>query len=193
VPDRRIDEADPTEPPTPDHTSPARRAARELPILLLIALLAALLIRAFLFQVFSIPSVSMRPTLERGDRVLVCEICGVVDDLDRGDVIVFEGPDGQDYIKRVAGLPGDVVELHEGTLFVNGEAIDEPYLAAIEDATPYGPTRVPDGMLFVLGDNRARSGDSRYDPPAGVGLVPVDRVVGEALVVVWPPGRIGGL
>ncbi|HEX6844680.1 MAG TPA: signal peptidase I [Actinomycetota bacterium] len=192
--DRQPDDAGPSEPPTgPERGLDVRRTSRELPILLLLALVAALLIRAFVFQIFSIPSVSMRPTLERGDRVLVCEICGLVDDVDRGDVIVFEGPDDQDYIKRVAGLPGDRVELHQGTLFVNGVAVDEPYLAPNEDLDPYGPTLVPDGMLFVLGDNRARSGDSRFDPPAGVGLVPVDLVVGEALAIVWPPSRIGGV
>jgi signal peptidase I len=181
--------------PNPDEprSFDVRRAARELPVILLLALVAAFLIRAFLFQIFSIPSVSMRPTLEIGDRVLVCEICGVFDDFDRGDVVVFHGPGDEDYIKRIAGLPGDVVELHSGTLYVNGAAVDEPYLSPVIDTEPYGPTRVPDGMLFVLGDNRTRSGDSRFPPPQGVGLVPIDEVVGEAQAVIWPPARIGGL
>lgn len=193
--DRHRDEAESPE-SLPERDAPAfdlPRAARELPVLLLLALLAAFLIRAFVIQIFTIPSTSMRPTLERGDRVLVCEICGLFDDVDRDDVIVFEDAGGEDFIKRVVGLPGDVVELHEGELFVNGEVIEEPYLSSVIDVSPYGPVRVPDGMLFVLGDNRTRSGDSRFEPPQGVGLVPMDRVVGEAVARVWPPDRIGGL
>jgi signal peptidase I len=94
----------------------------------------------------------------------------------------------------VIGLPGDVVELRDGTLLVNGEAVEEPYLDPDVDTRPYGPVTVPDGMLFVLGDNRLRSGDSRLTPEqGGVGLVPEDRVIGEAFVIVWPPGRWGGL
>lgn len=182
-------------PTTTDDGDPVvgRRFARELPILILVALVAALAIRAFFFQVFSIPSVSMRPTLEPGDRVLVCEVCSLVDDLDHGDVVVFAGPGDRDYIKRIVGLPGDVVELHGGGVFVNGIQLDEPYLSPKLDPSGYGPTRVPDGMLFVLGDNRTRSGDSRFPPPRGVGLVPIDHVQGEALAVIWPPARIGAV
>jgi signal peptidase I len=188
-------------------------------VLLVVALLIAILIKTFVVQAFVIPSVSMEPTLRPGDRVLVCRACRLWDDIQRGDVVVFadpeatdrdrgvaggiihflgEGlgvaqPESGDFIKRVIGLPGDVVELHEGQLFVNGVLVDEPYVSRRIDTSAYGPLRVPDGMLFVLGDNRTRSGDSRYEPPRGVGLVPIDRVIGEAFVRVWPPGRIGGL
>jgi signal peptidase I len=93
----------------------------------------------------------------------------------------------------VIGLPGDVVELHDGKLFVNGEQVTEPYLNAEDDTSPYGPITVPDGMLFVLGDNRAHSGDSRFEPPVGVGLVPQDKVIGKAFVIVFPPSRWGSL
>lgn len=193
---------------------------RELPVLIVAATIVALILKTFLIQAFSIPSVSMEPTLMPGDRVLVCRVCTRISGVRRGDVIVFSDPSGgpgpdrgivggilhfigeglgvahpanPDYIKRVIGLPGDVVELRGGELLVNGRRVDEPYLDRRIDTTPYGPITVPDGMLFVLGDNRTRSGDSRYPPPEGVGLVPEDHVIGRAFVRVWPPARVGGL
>jgi signal peptidase I len=240
VTDPHPDVADPEQPTGPDgsptaepsgETDPGSDAGaddrggssfwRELPVLVLVALVVAIVIKTFLVQAFYIPSVSMVPTLERGDRVLVCRLCYRFGDIERGDVIVFadpspdphadrgvvggflhwlgEGigvarPEDEDFIKRVIGLPGDVVELRDGTLLVNGEAVEEPYLDPDVDTRPYGPVTVPDGMLFVLGDNRLRSGDSRLTPEqGGVGLVPEDRVIGEAFVIVWPPGRWGGL
>lgn len=193
---------------------------RELPVLIVVALAIAIVVKTFLVQAFYIPSESMEPTLRRGDRVLVCRFCYRFGDIERGDVVVFADPDpephdrgpvasalrwlaegigvaqpeDEDFIKRVAGLPGDTLEIRRGQLYVNGEAVDEPYLASDEDTRSYGPVTVPDGMLFVLGDNRLVSGDSRLQPEeGGVGLVPVDRVIGRAFVIVWPPGRWGGL
>ena len=139
--DRPADDADPSlaEHPADEH---APRFWRELPILLILALAIAILLKTFLVQAFYIPSISMSPTLEKGDRILVCRICVRVGGIDRGDVIVFsdphpgpgvdrgpigaalhwlgEGigvaqPENEDFIKRVVGLPGDVVELHDGT------------------------------------------------------------------------------
>ncbi len=217
--DRPGDDADPSlaEHPADEHSP---RFWRELPILLIVALAIAILLKTFLVQAFYIPSISMSPTLEKGDRILVCRICVRVGGIDRGDVIVFsdphpgpavdrgpigaalhwlgEGigvaqPENEDFIKRVIGLPGDVVELHDGQLFVNGEQVQEPYLNPEIDTTPYPPTTVPDGMLFVLGDNRAHSGDSRFEPPVGVGLVPEDAVIGKAFLIVFPPSRWGWL
>ena len=196
------------------------RSWREIPILLVVALAIAIIIKTFLVQAFSIPSISMAPTLERGDRILVCRICTRVSDVQRGDIIVFSNPhpgpgtdrgvvggllhwlgegigvaqpENKDYVKRVIGLPGDVVELNDGQLFVNGEQVDEPYLNSEVDTRPYGPVTVPDGMLFVLGDNRAHSGDSRFPPPTGLGYVPEDTVIGKAFVIVYPPSRWGWL
>jgi signal peptidase I len=194
------------------------RSWRELPLLIVAALAIAILIKTFLVQAFYIPSVSMTPTLERGDRILVCRICLRVDDIDRGDVVVFsdpnpspdedrgmvastlrwlaEGigvaqPEHEDYIKRVIGLPGDVVEIRHGVVYVNEEKLDEPYLDPDTDTRSFPAKKVPDGMLFVLGDNRLESGDSRFPPPSGLGWVPEDRVIGEAFVIVYPPSRWG--
>ena len=203
--------------PSPSHRP---RRWRELPFLVGIAVVVAIAIKLFVVQAFSIPSASMVPTLVEGDRILVCRLCLRVDDVDRGEVIVFEGPDGAepdrgiidgaahwlgetlgvaspphaDFVKRVAGLAGDTIEIdRNGQLYVNGEAVDEPYLRQPVPRQDLPPTTVPDGMLFVLGDNRGNSGDSRCDPPECTGLVPVGRVIGVAFLRVWPPSRIGGL
>jgi signal peptidase I len=195
-------------------------ALRELVPLVLVALALAVLIKSFLVQAFFIPSVSMEPTLAPGDRILVCRICNTFSDVTYGDVIVFsdphpgpetdrglvggflhwlgEGigvarPEHDDFIKRVAALEGDTWEIRRGVLFVNGRRVAEPYVATEPDPRDFGPEVVPDGMLFVLGDNRAHSGDSRFQPPAGLGYVPEDEVIGEAFMIAWPLGRIGGL
>jgi signal peptidase I len=206
--------------PTDRDQDQVARFWRELPILLIAALIIAVLVKTFLIQAFYIPSISMSPTLEKGDRILVCRICVRFGGVDRGDVIVFsdphpgpapdrgaiggalhwlaEGigvaqPQNEDYVKRVIGLPGDVVELNNAQLYVNGVAVKEPYLNPQKDTSHYGPVTVPDGMLFVLGDNRAHSGDSRFQPPTGVGLVPEDVVIGKVFVIIYPPGRWGGV
>ena len=98
----------------------------------------------------------------------------------------IERPEHEDFIKRVIGLPGETVELRDGRLFVEGpdpRALPEGAV----DTRDYGPVRVPEGALFVLGDNRLNSNDSRF----GLGFVPVDKVVGRAFAIVWPPSRVG--
>ena len=186
---------------------------RELPILILIAFGLAIVLKTFFVQAFYIPSGSMEPTLQPGDRVLVRK---VLYEPDRGDIIVFEDPEGrlgpdrglvggflhwlsegigfarpehEDFIKRVIGLPGETVEIRNGRLYVDGLRIEEPYLEGREDTRDYGPVKVPRGELFVLGDNRLNSNDSRF----GLGFVPVDKVIGRAFVIVWPPSRMGWL
>jgi signal peptidase I len=188
----------------------ALRFLSDLPGLILMAFVLALLIKTFLFAAFWIPSPSMQPTLIRGDRVLVNKIPYYFHDPRRGDIIVFENPHGtgdrgliggflhwlgqglgiqgaedEDFIKRVIGEPGDVVEGRSGNVYVNGERLVEPYLH--ERTAPFPKTTVPDGQLFVMGDNRNNSLDSRF----GLGFVPIDKVVGKAFVIIWPPSRMG--
>ncbi|HVD68958.1 MAG TPA: signal peptidase I [Actinomycetota bacterium] len=197
--------------PRPADQEERRSFLRELPILFIVALAVAIVLKTFVVQAFFIPSGSMEPTLEPGDRVLVQK---VVYGPDRGDVIVFSDPQGrpgpdrgivggfvhwlsstlgierpehEDFIKRVIGLPGETVELRDGRLFVDGVRIREPYLKGAVDTRDYGPVMVPEGSLFVLGDNRLNSNDSRF----GLGFVPVDKVVGRAFAIVWPPSRVG--
>jgi signal peptidase I len=197
--------------PRPAELAEGASFLRELPILFIVALTVAIVLKTLVVQAFFIPSSSMEPTLAPGDRVLVQK---VVYGPDRGDVIVFSDPQGrpgpdrgvvggfvhwlsstlgierpehEDFIKRAIGLPGETVELRDGRLFVDGVQISEPYLKGAVDTRDYGPVRVPEGTLFVLGDNRLNSNDSRF----GLGFVPVDKVVGRAFAIVWSPSRVG--
>ena len=149
-------------------------------------------VRPFVVEAFYIPSGSMIPTLEVGDRVLVNKFIYRFEEPERGDVIVFKSvepkPDGSrdDLIKRVVAVAGDEVAVRDGTLFVNGEPQDEPYVnGEFPDASFFGPTVIPDGRVFAMGDNRSNSRDSRFFGP-----VPVENIEGEAFVVFWPPSRI---
>jgi signal peptidase I len=194
------------------------RFVGSLPFLIIVALCAAILIKSFLVQAFFIPSESMEPTLMKGDRVLVNKLAYAGGDVGRQDVVVFVNPNGdappdrglvggflhwlgegigvaqpenEDYIKRVIGLPGETLEIRDEEVLIDGTALDEPYLTA--DAKTcnreFGPVTVPQGSLFVMGDNRCNSADSRY----GLGFVPEDKVVGRAFVIIWPPSNVGGL
>lgn len=200
---------------TPDERPTGGKAVlsflRELPVLIVLAFALAILLKTLVVQAFFIPSGSMEPVLKPGDRVLVNK---VLYEPERGHVIVFSDPqDGrgpdrgviggflhwlsegigiarpehEDFIKRAIGLPGETVELRDGRLFVDGVQISEPYLKGAVDTRDYGPVRVPEGALFVLGDNRLNSNDSRF----GLGFVPVDKVVGRAFAIVWSPSRVG--
>ena len=148
-------------------------------------------VRPFIVEAFWIPSESMVPTLEVGDRVLVNKFIYRFTEPKRGDVIVFKSVDNpnEDLIKRVVGLPGDKIAVRDGTLFVNGEAQKEPYVnKAVPDSSFYAPTKVPKDNLFMMGDNRTNSADSRYFGP-----LPEKNIEGEAFLRFWPLNRIGAL
>ncbi|WNI22185.1 signal peptidase I [Streptomyces sp. ITFR-16] len=196
---------------------------KELPLLIGVALVLALLIKTFLVQAFSIPSDSMQNTLQQGDRVLVDKLTPWFgSEPERGEVVVFHDPAGwldgeptpssnavqkflsfvglmpsaeeKDLIKRTIAVGGDTVECRKGgPVKVNGKALDEPYIypgnSACDDM-PFGPFKVPDGKIWVMGDHRQDSSDSRYHiNDANKGFVPVDKVVGRAVVVAWPLNR----
>jgi len=206
----------------------ARSFWRDLVIIVIAALVLTIVLKAFVVQVFAIPSGSMENTLQPGDRVLVNKLVYRFRDIARGDVVVFSGqgswgPDappppgnplvrlwhevtnlvgvsapGTDYIKRVIGLPGDHVMCCDtrGRVTVNGVPLSEQSYVHPGDAPSQVlfSVTVPVGRLWVLGDNRANSDDSRYrrDDP-GSGTIPESAVVGRAFVIIWPPSRIGDL
>ena len=148
-------------------------------------------VRPFVLEAFYIPSESMVPTLEVGDRVFVNKFVYRFSDPGRGDVVVFEDVEGEteDLIKRVVAVGGDRVTFGRGVLRVNGEPQEEPYVnSRFPDNGSYGPTTVPEGHVFVMGDNRGNSRDSRFFGP-----VPIENIEGEAFVSFWPPSRIGPL
>jgi signal peptidase I len=162
--------------------------------LLLCLVLVFGVVKPFVVEPFYIPSPSMVPTLEIGDRVLVNKFVYRFSDPQRGDIIVFRSvaEGGVDLIKRVVGRPGDKVELRHGQVFLNGQRQNEPYVvnkpcvSGRPKTCSYGPVTVPEGHYFVMGDNRANSEDSRF-----IGPVPKKTIVGEAFLRLWPPGRVG--
>ncbi len=200
---------------------------KELPILIGIALVLALLIKTFLVQAFSIPSDSMQNTLQQGDRVLVDKLTPWFgSEPERGEVVVFHDPDKwllgeptpepnalqtflswiglmpsaeeKDLIKRVIGVGGDTVECNgTGPLKVNGKALNETSYVypgntpcTVDDQGGQFKVKVPEGHIWVMGDHRQNSRDSRYNQAdANKGMVPVDEVVGRAIVVAWPINR----
>ena len=216
-------EPEPTEPDA--GSDDVKGFLRELPALVLLALFLAILIKTFLIQAFYIPSESMVPTLHVGDRVLVNRLAYRFGDIERFDVVVFSDPSPppgldrgvvggflhwlgegtgvakpaeEDFIKRVIALPGETWEIRDGRVYVNGRQIDEPYLVGPADQRNFGPETVPADSLFVLGDNRLHSCDSRFSPDDagvchGLGYVPQDNVIGQAFVILWPPGDMGWL
>ena len=186
--------------PTPDDKSGMSSGTRALVdwiVVVVVALLVAFLVRTFVLAHFVVEGSSMHSTLETGDRVFVNKLSYRLHDPNRGDVVVLHevtGATDRDLIKRVIALPGETWEMRDGATYVNGRKLDEPYVNQADlDTRSFGPQTVPDGMLFVMGDNRNHSGDSRFPPPSGLGYIPIDRVIGQAFVIIWPPSRAGWL
>ena len=181
---------------------------RELPILLGVAILVAVLVRAFVLQTFYIPSPSMEHTLNVLDRVLVNKLVYDFRDPKRGEIIVFKAPDdwqsgaeGEDFIKRIIGTPGDKVECCDAQerLMVNGASLDEPYIYRDADGNqdPAADQKfsivVPKDRLWVMGDHRSASGDSleHYEETKDIqeATITEKSVVGRAFTVFWPLSR----
>jgi len=172
--------------PEPPGKSRARNAF-EWVVIVAGALLVALVVKTFLLQAFYIPSLSMSPTLELQDRVLVNKLSYDLHDINRGDVVVFRSPktndsETKDLIKRVVGLPGETIESQGGQVLIDGIALAEGYLQpGIDPGPPVERQVIPQGHVFVMGDNRSQSKDSRSFGPISESLV-----VGRAFVKVWP-------
>ena len=177
-------------------------------------LCVTVVVKSHVAQAFSIPSASMVPQLEVGDRVLVSRVAYRLHDPNRGDIVVFDAPDaipaddplleaiakdalesvglrepGDDVlIKRVLGLPGETIAAQDGHLVVDGRMVEEPYLPEGVVTADFGPIDIPAGHVFVLGDNRGNSADSRV-----IGPIDEDTIVGRAIARIWPPNRVAFL
>jgi signal peptidase I len=197
-----------------EHVKASRSFWLELPFLIVVALIIAVLIKTFAFQAFYIPSGSMEDTLQINDRVMVSKLSYVIGDVDNGDVIVFDDPRGargpqesivgalfrnlaesiglrtpqSEFIKRVIAVEGQTVHITDNVVFVDGLPIDEPYLAPGTRMPEFEEITVPQGEVFVMGDNRANSTDSR-----AFGTIPAEDIVGRAFVVIWPVSNWSGL
>ena len=173
--------------------APARPGTRlgvssRLPILALQLALVALMGGSFLFNVSEVRGSSMEPGIQDNDRILIDHSSVLLGGIDRGDIVILRYPldPSLDYVKRVIGVSGDQVTLLDGQVYVNGERLEEPYLGS-EAREPWTAmsTRVQEGHVFVLGDNRRRSSDSRE-----FGQVPLSNLRGEVRMCIWPLGRI---
>jgi len=187
--------------PTAVVARPGRNAVRSVAEWILVvvgAVLAALLVKTFLFQAFRIPSESMVPTLLVGDRVLVNKVSYKLHDVHRGDVVVFTRPEKlqdpsgmepEDLIKRVVAVGGDTVVARDGVLYVNNRPMTEPYVQKGAGTFHLDESvTVPKGQVFVMGDNRENSQDSRYFGP-----IPTNTILGRAFVRMFPFNRFGSL
>ena len=160
---------------------------------LLFAIILAIIFKMFVVAPYIVEGASMDPTLHDGDRLLVNKFISYVqEEPARGDIIIIKDVEAdKHYVKRVIGLPGDTIEMKQDKLLVNGEELTEPYLSSNKDdaetmgmhlTEDFGPVEVPKDQLFVMGDNRLRSMDSRN----GLGKIELDEVVGKAEVVWYP-------
>jgi signal peptidase I len=187
-----------------DETSSSRWIV-ELVGVVVVAILVAVLLRTFVVATYSIPSGSMEPTLQIGDRIVVNKLSYDLHGVDRTNIVVFStppnedcaGPPVADLVKRVIGLPGEIISLHDGNVYINGRILPEPFLPPdVRHDTYPGPSsdayalnhayRIPTGDVYVMGDNRPNSCDSRYWGP-----IPESSIVGKVDLRIWPLSRIG--
>jgi signal peptidase I len=178
----------------------------EWAVILMAVLLCTVLLRTYVIQSFYIPSPSMVPTLEVGDRIMVNKLSYDLHGVHRGDIVVFKRPpleeqDFPDLVKRVIGLPGETISTKDGHVYIDGKLLSEPWLppgptsytgALPDDQHPQfnmpGPVKIPAGEYFVMGDNRTDSEDSRFFGP-----IPKSLIVGRAVAVVWPLSQAKGV
>lgn len=190
-----------------------RQGVREILVILALAAIVAVLIQSFVVKAFIVPSSSMSPTLQIGDRIMADRVTYLFRKPRRGDIVVWryppDDPAGQNtsnpvfwpfeqiletlhlahrgtspYVKRVVATEGETLEIKKGVMYIDGERIDEPY--AVKDYSDFGPVQVPEGMFYGLGDNRPNSRDSRFFGP-----VPYRHIIGRVFLRWWPPSRFG--
>jgi signal peptidase I len=187
-------EVAPAAEPTPTTKKSSRRAITEWVIILVVAVLVSLIVRTFIFETYFVPSGSMYPTLQKGDRIIVDKLSVDFGTINRGDIVVFKAPkkvatacgdDVADLVKRVIGLPGDNLTSKGNTIYVNGTALKEKWLHTEPLGTAIGKVHVPAGDYFMMGDNHAPSCDSR-----AWGFVPKSSIIGKVFLRIWPLSRI---
>ena len=182
------------EAPKPQRGRRVVRALGEWVLILSLAMLAAFIIRTYVFQTFYIPSVSMVPTLEVGDRIIVSKISTSIGTIHRGDIIVFARPprescgggDVTDLVKRVIGLPGETISSRGNKILINGKVIEQHWKTTRPLGREIGTVKIPQGQYFMMGDNRSASCDSRY-----WGTLPKRFIVGKVVMRIWPLSRLG--
>lgn len=169
--------------------------------IIIVAVIFALLVRKFLFSPIIVEGPSMQPTLYSQDQMIVNKFTYYFKEPERFDIIVFHASEQKDFIKRVIGLPGEHVMIKDDVLYIDHEPVEQPFLDQSAESHHFysintadysledkdgNETTIPEGYLFVLGDNRHNSTDSRHD----LGLVPIDQVVGKTHLIYWPPKRM---
>ena len=164
----------------PEHKESWRRVGLDILETIVLAIVLYFGINALSARV-RVDGMSMTPTLQNGEYILVNKLAYKTGQPERGDIIVFSFQ-GQDLIKRVIGLPGETIHISDGIVTVNGVKLEEPYIA--QDPNYFGEWPVPEGSLFVLGDNRNDSRDSHQ-----WGLLQMENVIGKSLVIYWPPSE----
>jgi signal peptidase I len=179
-----------------DPSRSTRRAIGEWVGILVLALLAAFVVRTFIFQTFYIPSGSMEPTLQIGDRIVVSKLSYRIHAPGRGDIIVFHAPPREqsacadpqikDLVKRVIGLPGETISSRGNQVLINGKPIAQPWFPATALGPAIEPQTIPANQYFVMGDNRTDSCDSRM-----WGTLPRTDIIGHVVFRIWPINRIG--
>lgn len=173
----------------------AKKEIREWIVSLATAVIVVLLLRTFLFTIIRVDGPSMSDTLLDGDKLFVTIADMRADGPERFDVIICKYPNRSDqYVKRVIGLPGDTISVKQGVLYVNGEAVEEPFLSDArtvrfdKGSNNFGPIEISEGEYFVMGDNRDNSNDSR-----NVGVITDEMVIGKVRYIIWPLNRIGSV
>jgi len=151
---------------------------------IIIAIVLAFFIRYFIVELYMVEGPSMRPTLVNGERLVVNKFIYRLKQPEKGDIVVFRYPrdPSRDFIKRVIGVAGDTIEVKDGKVFLNGQLLNEPYILERTRGS-YSAATIPDGHIFVMGDNRNNSEDSRF---RDVGFVSLEMLKGKAVMVFWP-------
>ena len=173
--------------PTPFFKRPAVRAALSWIKVLALAAITALLVNTFVFRIVIVEQTSMMPTLAPKERVYLDKLAYVFHEPEHGDIIILDSPIAKDtrYVKRIIGLPGDTLELKDGTLYRNGKIVSEPYI--METTSGEFTVTVPEGKYFVMGDNRGVSLDSRND---AIGCIDRELILGKVQFVIMPLSSI---